>query len=156
MSNLVVLPLLLGAISTQLLAAENAADSVFVMDPYVRAVPPGQPNSAAFMKLQNSSANDHAIVSAESPASEIVELHTHIEEGGMMKMRQIEKIDIPAQGETVLKPGGLHVMLIGLNDELEEGDDVSLTLVFADGSRKQIQAPVRKIAMQMHKHQGHE
>jgi hypothetical protein len=122
----------------------------------VRAVPPGQPNSAAFMGLQNGSASDHALVSAESSASRIVELHTHVEEDGVMKMRQIEKIDIPARGDVLLKPGGLHVMLIDLNEELKEGANVSITLIFEDGSRNEIQAPVRKLKMKMDKHKGHE
>jgi hypothetical protein len=108
------------------------------------------------MRLQNGSASDHALVSAESSASRIVELHTHVEEDGVMKMRQIEKIDIPARGDVLLKPGGLHVMLIDLNEELKEGANVSITLIFEDGSRNEIQAPVRKLKMKMDKHKGHE
>lgn len=146
---LFVLPLLLGSISTQLMAAADAADSVSVGDPYVRAVPPGQPNSAAFMKLHNNSTARHSIISADSSVAKLVELHTHVKEGGMMKMRQVKKIDIPSRGETVLQPGGLHVMLIGLKSGLMPGDNVSITLVFEDGSKKVIQAPVRKMKMKM-------
>ncbi|NCC28249.1 MAG: copper chaperone PCu(A)C, partial [Gammaproteobacteria bacterium] len=81
--------------------------------------------------------------------SEVVELHTHVEEDGMMRMRRIEKIEIPA-GETVtLKPGGLHVMLIGLKQPLEPGDTVDLALTFEDGSRIPVQAPVRRIEVPM-------
>ncbi|MFB1489825.1 MULTISPECIES: copper chaperone PCu(A)C [unclassified Thiocapsa] len=123
-------------------------------DPYARAVPPGQPNSAVFMSLENQTAENQALVGAESAVSEIVELHTHVEEGGMMRMRRIEKIEVPA-GETVtLKPGGLHVMLIGLKQPLEPGDAVDLTLIFEDGSRKPVQAPVRRIEAPM-KHMNH-
>ncbi len=147
-SILCALPALLGgAMSTQLLAAQSAAESVSVSDPYVREMPPGQPNSAAFMKLRNDSAAGYAVVSAESGASRIVELHTHTAEGGVMKMRRIDKIVIPAQGETTLQPGGLHVMLLGLKGDLKEGGSVSITLVFDDGSKKAIQAPVRKLKM---------
>ncbi len=142
--------ILLGFASVPVMAVENAAGSVSVTDPYVRAVAPGQKSSAAFMTLRNGSETDHAVVSAESPASKIVELHTHVSEGGMMRMRRIEKIDVPAQGETALKPGGLHVMLIDLIDQLKPGGEVSVTLVFQDGSRKDIQAPVRKIKTKMH------
>lgn len=145
-----VLPALLALTSMPLFAAEDAAESVSVTDPYVRAVPPGQRSSAAFMTLRNGSGTDHAVVSAESSASEIVELHTHVSEGGMMRMRQVEKIDVPAHGQTLLKPGGLHVMLIELNHGLKAGDKVPVTLVFQDGSRKTIQAPVRKIKTRMH------
>ena len=72
---LVALPLLFGIISTPALAAD-AASSVTVTDPYVRAVPPGQPNSAAFMQLRNSGTSSHSIKSAESTVAKVVELHT--------------------------------------------------------------------------------
>ncbi len=147
--TLLALPILLGLASMPLVAAEDAAASVSVIGPYMRAVPPGQKSSAAFMTLRNDSGHDHAVVRAESSTARIVELHTHVEEGGMMRMRRIEKIAVPAQGETVLKPGGLHVMLIELNHQLKAGDNVSVTLVFQDGSRKEVQAPVRKIKTKM-------
>jgi periplasmic copper chaperone A len=135
---------LVTAISFSALGAE-----VSIGDPYARAVPPGQPNSAVFMSLENQTVKNQALVGAESAVSEIVELHTHVEEGGMMRMRRVEKIEVPA-GETVtLKPGGLHVMLIGLNQPLEPGDAVDLTLIFEDGSRMPVQAPVRRIEVQM-------
>lgn len=127
--------------------AGNVSDVINVNDPYVRAVPPGQPNSAAFMMLQNTDSVGHAVVNAYSPVSKVVELHTHIHEGGMMKMRRIEKIDVPANGMTELKPGGLHVMLIGLKQELKPGQMVPVTLEFEDGSKKSFEAPVREIMM---------
>lgn len=144
-----VLLMLLGLVSTPLIAATPATEDVTVVDPYVRAVPPGQPNSAAFMQLQNNSTTKHAIVKAESPVSRVVELHTHINEGGVMKMRQIKQIDVPAQGQTTLKPGGLHVMFLGLNSELKSGQSVPVTLIFEDGSKTTIHAQVRKMQLHM-------
>lgn len=129
--------------------AGGAADSISVADPYVRAVPPGQPVSAAFMGLKNGDAADHALVRAESPSAGVVELHTHVHEGGMMKMRPVEKIDIKAGGETALQPGGFHIMLIDLKQTLEPDAVVPLTLIFEDGSTKTMDAPVRKLQMQM-------
>ncbi len=143
---------LLAAALLSALSCTAFGAGVSVGDPYARAVPPGQPNSAVFMSLENQSGQGQALVGAESNVSEIVELHTHVEEDGMMRMRQIEKIEVPA-GETVtLKPGGLHVMLIGLKQPLDAGDVVDLTLVFADGSRSSVQAPVRRIEMQHMNH----
>jgi periplasmic copper chaperone A len=139
--------LLLG-LSANLLAA-GVADSVQVGDPYVRGVPPGQPNSAAFMTLTNTGGTDQALVAAESAASKVVELHTHIMEEGMMKMRKVEKIDLPAGQPVSLQPGGLHIMLIGLQQELVPDQPVTLHLVFDDGSKQEIQAPVRKLPMKM-------
>lgn len=141
--------MLFGLVSTPLLAATSAAEDVTVVDPYVRAVPPGQPNSAAFMQLQNSSTNNHAIVKAESPVSKVVELHTHIMEGGMMKMRQVKQIEIPAQGKTTLQPGGLHVMFLGLKSGLKPGQLVPVTLIYEDGSKTMLHAQVRKMKMHM-------
>ena len=68
----------------------------------------------------------------------------------MMKMRRIDKIDIPANGQASLRPGGLHVMLIGLNQVIEVGKPVELTLVFSDGQRQTINAVGRKLKMKMH------
>ncbi len=139
--------LLAFTLSSNGIAATAASDSVTVIDPYVRAVPPGQTVSAAFMQLENTSGIMIAVVNAASPVSKVVELHTHTHENGMMKMRRVEKIDIPANGKTVLKPGGLHIMLIDLHEPLKVDQKVPVTLEFEDGSRKTIEAPVRKIMM---------
>lgn len=141
--------MLFGLLATPVFAATSAADDVKVIAPYVRAVPPGQPNSAAFMQLQNKSSSKHAIVKAESPVARLVQLHTHIMEGGIMKMRPVKQIDVPAQGSTTLKPGGLHVMFIGLKSQLKPGQSVPVTLHFEDGSKTTIHAPVRKLKMHM-------
>jgi copper(I)-binding protein len=125
--------------------ADQAAGTIEIEGAYVRAVPPGQPNSAAFMTLKNEGDADHALVAASSDVSEVVELHTHIHEEGMMRMRQIERIDVAAGGEQTLEPGGLHLMLIGLQRQLQPGDTVSLNLEFDDGSSVDVEAPVRPI-----------
>lgn len=135
-------------------SADPVAGQLKIDDPYVRAVPPGQPNSAAFMSVQNTGDQPHQIVDARSPAASVVELHTHKKEDGMMKMRRVPAIDLPAGETTVLKPGGLHVMLIGLQQQLVPGEAVSMTLVFEDGSETELQAPVRKV-MWMMKGGGH-
>ena len=150
----IALPLLLMTLSAQasehgMIHASNAAGAVSVSDAYVRAMPPGQANSTAFMTLSNGSATHHTLVGAKTSAAKMAQLHTHMEMEGMMKMRKIEKIDIQPHGEAVLKPGGLHVMLMGLKSELKAGDSVSITLVFGDGSKKEIQAPVKKMKMEM-------
>lgn len=116
-----------------------------VADPYARAVPPGQPNSAVFLTLTNRSTEARALVAATSPAAEVAELHTHVHEDGMMRMRRVERIEVPAGESVSLQPGGLHLMLIGLKSDLEPGDQVDLTLSFDDGSQAKVLAPVRKV-----------
>jgi copper(I)-binding protein len=142
------LALLTTGLATGSLAA-GTADAVTVADPYVRLAPPGAPTTAAYMVLKNAGAQDARLVKAENPVSKVTELHTHTNEGGVMKMRQVPAIDIKAKGETKLEPGGLHVMLIGLKAPMKEGDKVTLTLGFADGSSKQVEAPVVKAAAAM-------
>jgi len=141
-------------ISTVLYAG-SAADAVRAQDPYARAVPPGLPNSAAFLTLTNSGSEDHALVAVQSDAAKVAEMHTHTMEGGMMRMRRVDRIDLPGGESIRLQPGGLHIMLIGLDHQLLPDETISLTLVFEDGSRETLSAPVRKVqAMMQHDH-GH-
>ncbi len=140
-------------IAAGLLLTNICAADVEVIDPYVRAVPPGAPATAAFMGLKSDS-DDVALVKASSDVARSVELHTHIHDNGVMRMRPVDKIELK-KGETVtLQPGGLHVMLIGLTRPVKPGDSVAIELLFSDGTRQQISAPVRKIKMNM-KHGGH-
>ncbi len=125
--------------------AASVADAISVAGAYARAVPPGLPNSAAFMALHNGSDADHALVAAESPAAKIVELHAHTMDGGMMRMRPVEQVALPAGRSVVLEPGGLHLMLIGLERTLVVGEQLPITLIFDDGSRVQVQVPVRPV-----------
>lgn len=130
------------AFSASVLA--DAATTVTVEKPFARKAIKAQRNSAAFMTLHNNGPAV-AVVAAESPVAEIVELHTHVHDNGVMRMRKIDKIELPAGGEVTLKPGGLHVMLLGLKQDLNEGDRISVTLKFSDGSSKTINAPVRMV-----------
>ncbi len=122
-------------------------ESITINDPYVRAIPPGQTISAVFMTINNSSDKELSLVNATSNISKIVELHSHVHENGMMKMRRVESIKIPAKGQAVLKPGGFHIMLIDLHDNLKIDQKVSITLTFSDNSSMDITAVVRKIMM---------
>lgn len=126
--------------------AAGAADQIAVVDPYVRMVPPGAMATAAFMVLKNTGVKDVKLVKAENSASQVTELHTHLNEDGVMKMRKVPAIVIKARGETALQPGGFHAMMIGLKGTMKEGDKVAITLGFDDGSSKKIEAPVRRPA----------
>ncbi len=121
------------------------ASDIEVKDAYVRATPPGLPNSAAFMTIENKTDKNIALVKATSDVSKVVELHTHSMTDGVMKMYQVPKIDIPANGETALKPGGFHVMLIGLHKPLKEKENVTITLDFSNGENKTITIPVKTV-----------
>ncbi len=121
------------------------ASSVMVKDAYVRATPPNMPNSAAFMMVMNKSANNLAIVGAKSDVAKKVEIHTHDMVNGMMKMHQVQKVDVKAKSHTMFSPGAFHVMFIGLNKSLKEGDTVDFTLVLSNNKEIKISAPVKKV-----------
>lgn len=140
-------------LAVMLLTVSNLlfASSIVVDAPYVRAIAPGQTISAAFMVLKNDSDEDIDLVKASSDIATSVELHEHVHEDGMMKMRQVPKISIAAKGETELKPGGYHIMLIDLKKAIKPDDIINLTLEFSDGTKQTITAKVKKTVMGMMK-----
>jgi copper(I)-binding protein len=130
-------------------AFATQADEISVSDPFAREVPPGAPASASFMTLDNMSDQAIKLVLADSEVAKIVELHTHTNDNGVMRMRKVEFIEIPANGQTVLKPGGLHIMLIDPISDLKTGQTVSVKLQFEDGSTKQVDMPVKSFKKMM-------
>lgn len=134
------------AVSTMLLVAPAHAQ-VRVSDPWVRATVPQQKATGAFMRL--SSPNNTKLVSASSPVAAIVEIHEMAIENDVMRMRQIAGVDLPAGKQTELKPGGFHIMLIDLKQQVKEGETVPLQLVFQDAAGKRetvdVKAPVRAL-----------
>ncbi|MBE0491028.1 MAG: copper chaperone PCu(A)C [Sulfurospirillum sp.] len=128
------------------------AASIEIKDSYVRAVPPSLPNSASFMRILNNSDNTVQLVAANSDAALHVELHEHIMENGMMKMQQISHIAIAPHSETILQPGGLHVMLLGLKKPLKAGDMVTIELIFSNNETITLhEVPVKSVMMGMQK-----
>jgi len=122
--------------------AAGAADNISVQDPRVNLAPPSATVAGAFMVIKNAGDKDVKVVKADNPATRVTELHTHINDAGVMRMRPVPAIEVKAKGEAVLKPGGLHVMLIDLKAPMKEGDSVPITLTFDDGSSKQVDAKV--------------
>lgn len=116
------------------------ADDIVVDSPFVRLAPPNARATGAFMVLKNPTDRAIKLVKANNNIAEKTELHNHINENGVMKMRAVPDVEVPAKGEAVLKPGSLHIMLIGLKAPMKEGDKVTLELGFADGSSKTIEA----------------
>lgn len=137
---------------TSLPVLANQADDATISAPFAREVPPGAPASASFMTIENASGTPLKIISAESDVSKVVELHTHTNDNGVMRMRKIPSIEVPASGKTELKPGGLHIMLIGPHKPLKMGQEVSVKLNFEDGSSKTVSMPVKSMKGMMMKH----
>lgn len=121
-------------LSAALLVAASAHAQVTVKDPWVRATVPAAKASGAFMLLQ--SAQDARLIEVRSPVAGMVELHQMSMENGMMKMGAVEGIDLPAGKPVALASGGYHVMLMGLKQQMKEGDTVPLTLVVQKKDKK--------------------
>ena len=100
-------------------------------------------NSAAYMILVNNGKEADRLVQAKSPVAEAVELHKSEMKGEVMSMTPVDFVEIAAGGQTELKPGGLHIMLIDLKEELKPGNMVELTLVFEKSGEITIQAEVK-------------
>ena len=130
-----------------LTASAWAQTSVKVDDAWVRGTVASQKATGAFMRL--TSAADARLVSATSPVAEVVEIHEMAMENDIMKMRQIPGLALPAGKATELKPGGFHIMLMGLKGQVKGGDSVPLTLTFEGADKKtftqEVSAPVKAL-----------
>ncbi|MDB5864058.1 MAG: hypothetical protein JWO70_1864 [Betaproteobacteria bacterium] len=114
------------ALAAPLVHAQSTAPSVKVENAWARATAPGQKTGSVYVDL--TSASNAALVAAGSPVAERAELHSMSTEGGVMRMRALPRLELPA-GQTVkLAPGGIHVMLVDLKQPLKPGDKVPLTL----------------------------
>ena len=145
-------------LSAPILATETETD-LTVTNASVRAVPPGTPSSLAFMTIKNSGNTDRQLVKADSPVAKTVGLHNHINDSGVMRMREVKSIEIKAKGQAELKTGSYHIMLIDLKQSLKEGDSVPLTLTLerADKTRTTVEtkAAVRDMAAMAGVHDMH-
>jgi copper(I)-binding protein len=132
------------ALACSLYATISSAH-IEVSDAYVRGLPPGQPNTAAFMVVLNDTTDDMTLVSVNTTAAKKVEMHRHSHVNGVMQMRQVNAIDIDSGKQFEFKPGGYHIMLIGLHKPLRHGDNVALELNFASGAKVMLTTVVRSV-----------
>lgn len=136
----------------------QAQAQVTVKDAWVRATVTQQKATGAFMQLQ--SAQDAKLVSAQSPVAAVVEVHEMSMNGGIMRMRAVPSVALPAGQAVDLKPGGFHVMLMDLKGQIKDGDTVPVTLVIEDkdGQRQSLalSVPARTAAAPAKGHgEGH-
>lgn len=147
--NMIRLILLMMGLGMVLMPMESLANSqkpegeLIITDAWVRLPPPQAKTTGGFMKVQNPHSMPISIVAADSKVADKTELHTHIKGEGMMKMREIPSVEIPAKSTVIFQPGSLHIMLIDLKKPLQEGEDVWLRLRLNDGSHQEINAKVR-------------
>lgn len=130
------------------LAASTLANAaVTAKDAWVRGTVPAQKSTGAFLTLESS--EDAKVVGVKSPAAKMAEIHSSAMKDGVMHMHAMEALVLPAGKRVELKPGGHHVMLMGLAKALREGDTVPLVFTIEDGKGKrttlEVKAPVRPL-----------
>lgn len=133
--------LILGGIGPAF-AHEATSKGVTVAHPWARATPGGATVGAAFLEIITDKGVTDKLISASSPAAGRVEVHTHIMDGDVMKMRRVESIELKDGKSHVLKPMGDHIMLFDLKKPLKVGDLVKLELTFEKAGPIAIEATV--------------
>jgi len=125
------------------LAGHHKVADILVDMPYVRALVPGQTMTAAFFRVANNGAQNCVLTAATSAYAEKIEFHTHQYMDGMMKMRPVEAVELPAGSSQAFKPGGLHLMLFGV----KQGDNASaeITLITDKCGELSFLAPIKSI-----------
>jgi periplasmic copper chaperone A len=124
-------------------AADFKVGDITISDPWARASASKMMKAgAAFLHLSNHGTEMDRLVAAETTVAKKAELHTHLMEKGVMKMRQVEAIEVHPGTPTVLQPGGLHIMFMGLHAPLKMDEMISVTLIFEKAGRVEIEAKV--------------
>jgi len=127
------------AFAIGLASASPAGAQVTIEQAWVRATVPGQPVAGAYLKIR--SAQAAALVAVSTPVTARAEIHEMKMEGGVMKMRPVQRIELPAGKTVELKSGGYHLMLMNITKPLRPGETVPITLVIErpDRSRQEVE-----------------
>lgn len=129
---------------TLVFSINSFASELEISKYYIRATPPHAQTSAAFFTVTNNTDKNIKLVAVNSDIAEQVQIHTNLNEDGLMKMRQVDAIMIEANSSTSFQPGGYHVMFLGLKNDLIEGQNIVLTLYFDNGDEIEVDTPVQK------------
>lgn len=147
------------ALIAALAAAAPALAQVSVTAPWIRATVPAQKSTGAYMHLM--ALSDVRLVGVSSPIASVVELHKMDMDGTTMTMRRVESITLPAGRGVNLASGGYHIMLVGLKQQLKDGDAVPLTLQIEHANKKRtreqvtLRVPVKPVNFVSPQHAGH-
>jgi len=136
----------IAALTSPFTAAPAWSADVEIIGAWARAAPDRAVNGAAYVTLTNAGASEDRLIAVETAAAGRAEIHTHGMAGGIMKMQRLDFVAVPAGDTVTFQPGGLHLMLFGLQRPLKVGETISLTLIFAKAGRITVTAPVLKRA----------
>ncbi|WP_299867818.1 copper chaperone PCu(A)C [uncultured Hoeflea sp.] len=138
------------------LAHEFKLGALEIDHPYARATPPNAPVSGGYMTIRNTGDEADRLISGEAAFAKRVEIHEMSMDGDVMKMREIKGgLEIPAGGEVTLKPGGFHVMFIGLDGQLIEGESRPATLTFQKAGSIELEFSVENVMKMKHDMKSH-
>ncbi len=133
---------LLGASASQ--AQDYNAGDLTIFHPWARPASEGQ-SGAVYLSIKNGGTDAEKFVSAESPVAEKAELHETRDENGVMKMRAVKDgVEIKSGSSLEFKPGGYHIMLLGLKKPLEEGEMIPLKITLAKAGTINVDIKVQK------------
>lgn len=128
-----------------LAVALPAAAQVEIDKPWTRATTPGAKLAGGYMVILNKASAPDKLVGLSSPAAARVEMHVHLMENNVAKMRQVPGYDVPASGRFELRPGGAHLMFINIKAPFKEGDKVPVTLTFERAGEVQVEFHVGRL-----------
>lgn len=129
-------------VSSAAFAEDVRIGSLLIAKPWARAsIGTGRP-AAAYFTITNEGQDDDRVIGLETPLAETAKVHATVNDGGVMKMLAVEDLTIEPGETLALKPGGLHVMLIGLREPLNEGGFFPLTVAFEKAGSTTLQVPV--------------
>ena len=120
--------------------------------PYARATPPGAKTAVAFMSIENQGKEPDRLVGAASPAAGMVEIHEMVMDGNVMKMHAVKGVELKPGATVELRPGGYHVMLEDLKQQLKEGEQIPLVLTFEKAGTLEIRINVGAMGATAHVH----
>jgi hypothetical protein len=129
---------------TAALAQTGPTESIGIAHAWARATSATAKTGAAYLTVTNKGPNDDRLVAVASQVADKAELHTTLMDNNVMKMRPLAAVDVKAGGQAELKPGGMHIMLIGLKAPLKVGDKFPVTLSFEHAGKIEIMVTVEK------------
>jgi len=135
---------LIALLFTLLPLASLAAEPLKVVDPWIRAAPPGARMLAAYATIENPAEQTVELVGASSDRFGLVEFHRTVQIDGVARMRQVEVLEVSSGEPVVLEPGGLHIMLMRPASSVTEGETISIVLKLGDGRTQAIDFTVRR------------
>ena len=140
-----VLSIAFACVSPSVDSHEFTSKGVTVAHPWARATPGGARVGSVYLEVRAQRDRGDKLIAARSPVAGSAEIHSHVMEQGIAKMRRVDAVAVPAGQSIVLRPSGYHIMLMDLKQPLNEGDLAKVTLVFEKAGEIEVDATVEPI-----------